>query len=197
MRRAYGRVWRRGRVDVPQSLLLLITGILNVAAQKQVFGTTQLPSSRIPREPVAPGGEGARSEPGSRWAVVEGPAGVSARRKKPRHRAGGDRSAPAPRQGWDIEFFQRIDKKAQPRVPARSFLDDCPTEVRAELLATLQAVRDAPPPAFSGGLRWHAMHGDMSGWFEARTKQERSRGRPSTASSACSIVTDLAFRERH
>jgi len=65
-------------------------------------------------------------------------------------------------------------------VPARSFLDDCPTEVRAELLATLQAVRDAPPPAFSGGLRWHAMHGDMSGWFEARTKQERSKNEART-----------------
>lgn len=96
---------------------------------------------------------------------------MSARRKKLRHRAGADRSAPAPREGWAIEFFQRIAKNAQPRVPARSFLDDCPTEVRAELLATLQAVRDAPPPAFSGGLRWHAMHGDMTGWFEARTKQ--------------------------
>ena len=26
---------------------------------------------------------------------------------------------------------------------------------------------------FSGGLRWHAMHGDMTGWFEARTKHQQ------------------------
>lgn len=98
---------------------------------------------------------------------------MSGRRKKRTPRADAGRSPPESQaqRGWGIEFFRRVDKRAQTPVPGRSFLDDCPTEVRAELLATLTAVRDAPPPAFSGGLRWHAMHGDMNGWYEARTKR--------------------------
>ena len=30
------------------------------------------------------------------------------------------------------------------------------------------AVAAAPPPAFSGGGKWEAMHGEMSGFFEVR-----------------------------
>jgi hypothetical protein len=36
------------------------------------------------------------------------------------------------------------------------------------LLAVLDAVRDAPPPAFSGGGKWEAMHGAMGGYYEIR-----------------------------
>ena len=36
------------------------------------------------------------------------------------------------------------------------------------MLAVLRAVADAPPPAFSGGGYWEAMHGDMSGYYEVR-----------------------------
>ncbi|MDX6649640.1 MAG: hypothetical protein QOJ97_1591 [Solirubrobacteraceae bacterium] len=32
----------------------------------------------------------------------------------------------------------------------------------------LEAVRAAPPPAFSGGGKWEAMHGNMGGYFEVR-----------------------------
>jgi hypothetical protein len=32
----------------------------------------------------------------------------------------------------------------------------------------LEAVRDAPPPQFSGGGYWEAMHGDMGGYYEIR-----------------------------
>lgn len=111
---------------------------------------------------------------------------MSARRRK------------GPPKDWGIEFFQRTDKQAKPQVPARDFLDACPTEVRAELLATLEAVRNAPPPSFSGGLRWQAMHGDMAGWFEARTKRGQTlyrlfclldRGGPGLPSPTIILVT--------
>jgi hypothetical protein len=32
----------------------------------------------------------------------------------------------------------------------------------------LEAVRAAPPPAFSGGRKWEAMHGTMAGYYEIR-----------------------------
>ncbi len=32
----------------------------------------------------------------------------------------------------------------------------------------LEAVRAAPPPAFSGGGKWEAMHGSMGGYYEIR-----------------------------
>jgi hypothetical protein len=40
--------------------------------------------------------------------------------------------------------------------------------VRAKLVAVLEAVRAAPPPAFSGGGKWEAMHGSMGGCYEIR-----------------------------
>ena len=36
------------------------------------------------------------------------------------------------------------------------------------MLAALKAVADAPPPSFSGGGYWEAMHGDMAGYYEVR-----------------------------
>ena len=68
---------------------------------------------------------------------------------------------------WRILFF--VDP-VHSATPGMEFLDKCPTPVRAELLATLDAVAGGPPPSFRGGLRWQPMHGDMTGWFEARTK---------------------------
>lgn len=53
-------------------------------------------------------------------------------------------------------------------VPARDFLDRCPTSVAAKLIAIVKAVADAPPPAFSGGGLWEAMHGEMTGFYEVR-----------------------------
>ncbi len=34
----------------------------------------------------------------------------------------------------------------------------------------LQAVAEAPPPAFSGGGKWEVMHGDMAGFYEVRVQ---------------------------
>jgi hypothetical protein len=36
------------------------------------------------------------------------------------------------------------------------------------ILAVVNAVADAPPPQFSGGGKWEAMHGDMAGYYEIR-----------------------------
>ncbi len=37
-------------------------------------------------------------------------------------------------------------------------------------MATLDAVAEAPPPRFSGGGQWEAMHGEMGGYFEVRAQ---------------------------
>ncbi|MGH2965142.1 MAG: hypothetical protein ACRDMH_07150 [Solirubrobacterales bacterium] len=65
---------------------------------------------------------------------------------------------------WDVIYYKTADGS----VPASDFLDGCPTKVRARLLATVDAVAEAPPPQFSGGGQWEAMHGDMSGYYEVR-----------------------------
>lgn len=72
---------------------------------------------------------------------------------------------------WLVHYFQRHrEDDAGRAVPARDFLVDCPTEVRAQLVASIKAVADSPPPRFSGGLQWQAMHGAMKGWYEARDR---------------------------
>ncbi|MGH9077589.1 MAG: hypothetical protein ACRDY0_09105, partial [Acidimicrobiales bacterium] len=48
------------------------------------------------------------------------------------------------------------------------FLASLPPKVAAEFNAVLDAVAKAPPPAFSGGGRWEAMHGPMGGIYEVR-----------------------------
>ena len=72
---------------------------------------------------------------------------------------------------WNIHFFQRskADDRDQP-VPAAEFLDTIPTKVAAEIQAILEAVAAAPPPSFSGGGKWEAMHGDMAGFYEVRVQ---------------------------
>lgn len=78
------------------------------------------------------------------------------------------RSKPPPKQSraneptapWRIHFFQRHrDDDRTASVPAREFLDACPTGVAADIIATLKAVAEAPPPRFAGGGQWQAMHG--------------------------------------
>lgn len=86
--------------------------------------------------------------------------------KKKRKRSGSVAEGP-----WLIHYFKRHRDDDRARtVPAREFLDGCPTEVRAHLRAVLMAVAEAPPPRFSGGLQWHAMHDEMKGYFEARDR---------------------------
>lgn len=65
---------------------------------------------------------------------------------------------------WDVVYYKASDES----VPAIDFLDGCPTKVAANLLAVLDAVVEAPPPQYSGGGKWEAMHGTMGGYFEVR-----------------------------
>jgi len=74
---------------------------------------------------------------------------------------------------WEPQFFRRVEPAQIPRVPALAWLRQVPDEVEAEIMATIDAVADGPPPRFRGGLRYVAMHGDMTGWFEARTKHQK------------------------
>lgn len=73
----------------------------------------------------------------------------------------------APPQPWRIHFFQRhADDDPSKGVPGRAFLSACPAKVRMTMLAVLKAVAEAPPPQFSGGGKWKAMHGSMAGYHE-------------------------------
>jgi hypothetical protein len=65
---------------------------------------------------------------------------------------------------WGVIYY----RTTAGRVPAEAFLDTCPVKVEATILAVLEAVRAAPPPAFSGGGKWEAMHGSMGGYYEIR-----------------------------
>ncbi|MHB1539657.1 MAG: hypothetical protein ACYCUM_14720 [Solirubrobacteraceae bacterium] len=65
---------------------------------------------------------------------------------------------------WGIVYY----RTRSGTVPAHEFLLGCPASVRAKLLAVLEVVRAAPPPAFSGGGFWEAMHGRMGGYYEVR-----------------------------
>ena len=70
---------------------------------------------------------------------------------------------------WLIHFFQRHRQDdAAGSIPGRDFLDACPDPVAAKIVAVLEAVAEAPPPQFSGGGMWEAMHDDMAGYYEIR-----------------------------
>ncbi len=76
-----------------------------------------------------------------------------------------------PAKPWSIHFFQRNEADDAERiVPAMEFLDSIPAKVAAEIHAVLDAVAAAPPPSFSGGGKWEAMHDDMAGYFEVRVQ---------------------------
>jgi hypothetical protein len=79
---------------------------------------------------------------------------------------------------WLIQFFQRHQEDDPVRqVPAIDFLDGLPDKVAAEIQAVLEAVAAAPPPAFSGGGKWEAMHEDMAGFYEIRVHGGRANHR--------------------
>lgn len=65
---------------------------------------------------------------------------------------------------WGIAFYSDPEGDA----PGRRFLDACPAKVAGTFVAVLRAVQAAPPPAFSGGGKWEAMHGTMAGYYEIR-----------------------------
>ena len=68
------------------------------------------------------------------------------------------------RSAWSLVMARQLDG----HVAAREFLTSIPLGVRAKLIATLTVVAAAPPPTFSGGGKWEAMHGEMGGWYEVR-----------------------------
>ncbi len=76
-----------------------------------------------------------------------------------------------PAEPWDIRVFQRHrDNDPNESCPAEEFLDRCPPAVATDLIAIVDAVAEAPPPQFTGGGMWEAMHGTMRGYYEARTR---------------------------
>lgn len=80
------------------------------------------------------------------------------------------------RSPWRIHFFKRhVEDDPSQAVPARDFLDRCPVAVAAKLIAVVKAVADAPPPTFSGGGKWEAMHGNMNGFYEVRADGPKRR----------------------
>lgn len=77
---------------------------------------------------------------------------------------------------WAIYYFKRHENDDPGRaVPGREFLAGCPMKVQATMKAVLLAVAAAPPPAFSGGGKWEAMHGEMGGFYEVRVDGPQRR----------------------
>ena len=76
-----------------------------------------------------------------------------------------------PPAAWDVKLFQRhpADDPTE-RCPGEEFLYVCPDSVAADLIAIIDAVAMSPPPRFTGGGMWEAMHGRMHGFYEARTR---------------------------
>lgn len=72
---------------------------------------------------------------------------------------------------WQTRFFRRHrDDDPGEMMPGQEFLRRCPRGVAASLLAIVEAVASAPPPQFTGGGMWEAMHGTMAGFYEARKR---------------------------
>lgn len=85
---------------------------------------------------------------------------------------------------WDIVY-----KAAGGSVPAIEFLEGCPIKIAANLLAVLDAVADAPPPQYSGGGKWEAMHGSMGGYYEVQPPDRSGDSSGSSASSRTPRMT--------
>ncbi|MFC5937575.1 MULTISPECIES: hypothetical protein [Mycobacterium avium complex (MAC)] len=78
----------------------------------------------------------------------------------------------------EVVFFKRHrDDDTAQNSPGLDALLGFPTNVRARILATLAAVAKAPPKRFAGGGQWEAMHGGMTGYFEARVTSKTSNGK--------------------
>ncbi len=77
---------------------------------------------------------------------------------------------------WRVHFFKRHPADdPDEAAPGADFIDDAPTKVSGTMYAVLSAVAEAPPPAFSGGGKWEAMHGSMTGYFEVRVDGPRKQ----------------------
>lgn len=72
---------------------------------------------------------------------------------------------------WLIHFFQRAKADdANEAIPVLEFFETLSDKVAAEIHAVLDAVAEAPPPAFAGGGKWEAMRGEMAGFYEVRVQ---------------------------
>jgi hypothetical protein len=92
--------------------------------------------------------------------------------QRPEARRGSGRQPAVRRTGqvpWSIIYYKAPDGT----VPALNFLSGCPSTLDAQFAAVLDAVAAAPPPQFSGGGKWEAMHGTMSGFYEIRLSGPR------------------------
>ena len=72
---------------------------------------------------------------------------------------------------WEIVYYRQSNGD----VPGLAFLDSCPPKVEATMTAVLDAVAVAPPPRFSGGGKWEAMHDEMAGIYEVRVQGPPNR----------------------
>lgn len=72
---------------------------------------------------------------------------------------------------WDVRFFKRHkdDDPAQ-SCPGFDFLTAIDARAAQKLRKILRSVAGAPPPSWTGGGTWEAMHDDMAGYYEARTE---------------------------
>jgi len=76
-----------------------------------------------------------------------------------------------PSEEWAVVLFQRHRQDdPQETCPGEEFLDGCPDSVVKDLIAIIDAVAASPPPEFTGGGMWEAMHEEMAGIYEARTR---------------------------
>ncbi len=72
---------------------------------------------------------------------------------------------------WHVLFFRRHkDDAPSQTVPGREFLRGEGRDAALKLQTILQAVASAPPPSWPGGGTWEAMHDEMAGYYEARTR---------------------------
>jgi len=103
-------------------------------------------------------------------------------RRQPRGPSGRDADEQLP---WAVIYYRAPDET----VPTLEFLDDCRGTIDAQFTAVLDAVAAAPPPRFSGGGKWEAMHGSMGGWYEIRlTGPSRSRVRVAVGAYVTTIT---------
>jgi hypothetical protein len=74
-------------------------------------------------------------------------------------------------EAWEIVVFQRHrDDDPNETCPTEEFFDLCPRSVVDDLTGIVDAVAESPPPRFTGGGMWEAMHGQMRGFYEVRTR---------------------------
>lgn len=92
---------------------------------------------------------------------------------------------------WYIHFFRHAElDDADGSVPTIDFFETLSPAVVAECNAVLDAVAQAPPPAFSGGGKWEVMDGDMAGFYEVRVSGNDCRGRRMNHRLLCLLVRD-------